>query len=128
MSEQRSERRFQRARVPLLVQYRFSPLEEYQTDYSADLSRGGMFIYAEAPQPVGSLLYIQFITRDGARIIRGQGRIVRTTLAEGSEERRGQAVEFVDFDEADMRFLDELVQRTVELEGELQQRSTPRDR
>jgi len=128
MSEQRPERRFQRARVPLLVQYRFSPLEEYQTDYSADLSRGGMFIYAEAPKPVGSLLYIQFITRDGARIIRGQGRIVRTSEAEGPEERRGQAVEFIDFDEADMRFLDDLVQRSLELEGAQEQRVLRRER
>jgi len=125
VTEQGADRRYPRARVPLLVQYRFSPLEEYQTDYSADVSRGGMFIYADQPHPVGTLLFIQFITRDGARIIRGQGRIVRAAAAEGPEARSGQAVEFLDFDEDDARFLEELVQEAL-VEPEKRKRRPPR--
>ncbi len=113
--EDQGKRRFLRARVPLLVQYRFSPVGDYVTDYSANLSRGGMFIYTEMPRPVGSLLYIQFVTRDGSRIIRGQGRIVRVvTHGEGEDRLIGQAVEFVDFDEEDAAFVDDLVQHYLE--------------
>lgn len=114
MSE-RNARRHQRARVPLLVQYRFSPVGEYLTDYTANLSRGGMFIFTDQPRAVGSVLYIQFVTRDGSRIIRGRGRIVRSVEeGEGSERRIGQAIEFLDFDEDDMRFVDALVQRALD--------------
>lgn len=114
MTAKKPQRRYPRVHMPLLVQYRFSPMEEYHTDYSADMSRGGMFIYSEKPRPVGSLLYIQFITRDGARIIRGQGRIVRTVEDEGSQQRCGQAVEFINFDAADTKFLEQLVQEYLE--------------
>jgi uncharacterized protein (TIGR02266 family) len=111
----RNARRHQRARVPLLVQYRFSPVGEYQTDYTANLSRGGMFIVTDQPREVGSILHIQFVTRDGSRIIRGRGRIVRSVeQGEGDDRRTGQAIEFLDFDEEDMRFVDALVQRTLD--------------
>ncbi|MFH1807864.1 MAG: PilZ domain-containing protein [Pseudomonadota bacterium] len=114
-----SGRRHQRARVPLLVQYRFSPVGDYLTDYSANLSRGGMFIVTDQPRPVGSILYIQFVTRDGSRIIRGQGRIVRSVAqGEGAQERIGHAVEFLDFDADDTRFVEDLVQRALDEQGQ----------
>ncbi|MBN2361932.1 MAG: PilZ domain-containing protein [Deltaproteobacteria bacterium] len=123
MSDQPSQRRYPRVRVPLLVQYRFSPVEEYQTDYLADLSRNGMFIYADQPRPAGTLLSIQFVTRDGSRIVRGQGRIVRTETSTQPDGRTGQAVEFVDFDADDLRFLDELVRRYQDEQARPKQRS-----
>ena len=123
MSDPPSKRRYPRVRVPLLVQYRFSPVEDYQTDYLADLSRGGMFICADQPRPAGTLLAIQFVTRDGSRIIRGQGRIVRAELATGPDGRSGQAVEFVDFDADDLRFLEQLVQRYREEQANPGQRT-----
>lgn len=123
MSGQQSQRRFPRVRVPLLVQYRFSPVEDYQTDYLADLSRNGMFICADQPRPAGSVLSIQFVTRDGSRIIRGQGRIVRSEVATTADGRTGQAVEFVDFDADDLKFLDALVQRYQDEQAKPKQRS-----
>lgn len=103
-----SRRRFSRARIPLLVQYRFSPAESYITDYSADLSRGGMFIRTSTPHRVGTVLDLQFMTRDGQRVIQGRGRIVRVI---GDGEQAGQAVEFMDFSDADAAFLTNWVKR-----------------
>ena len=77
-----------------------------------------MFIYSDTLHQVGDMLFVQFITRDGSRIIRGQGRIVRVvTEGEGDDRRVGQAVEFIDFDEEDSRFVDDLVRRFLENEG-----------
>jgi c-di-GMP-binding flagellar brake protein YcgR len=109
MSGTESNRRHPRAKIPLLVQYRFSPVESYCTDYTADVSCGGMFIYGEQARPVGTMLFIQFVTRDGSRILRGRGRIVRVAATEGPNGRCGQAVEFVDFDPEDLRFLEDIV-------------------
>jgi uncharacterized protein (TIGR02266 family) len=128
----RNARRHQRARVPLLVQYRFSPVGEYLTDYSANLSRGGMFIFTDQPRAVGAILYIQFVTRDGSRIIRGRGRIVRSVeQGEGQDRRIGHAIEFLDFDDDDMRFVEALVQRYLDEQARPAQRvgrrGSPRD-
>ena len=109
-----SQRQYHRARIPLLVQYRFSPQEPYTTDYSADLSRGGMFIRTDKPDPIGTLMDLQFISRDGDRVIQGRGRIVR--ISEDAEN-PGQAIEFIGFSENDMNYLTKLVkQRLSEVE------------
>ncbi len=103
-----SRRRFYRARIPLLVQYRFSPSEPYTTDYSADLSRGGMFIRTTQPYPIGTLMDLQFVSRDGERVIQGRGRIVRVR---NDADESGQAIEFIDFLKEDTDFLTEMVKQ-----------------
>ena len=107
-SAYQSQRRFHRARIPLLVQYRFSPSEPYTTDYSADLSRGGMFIRTNEPYPIGTVMDLQFVSRDGQRVIQGRGRIVRVIK---NDAESGQAIEFIGFSGDDADYLSQLVKQ-----------------
>ena len=51
------KREHKRAAIPLLIQYRFSPFERYETDYSANISAGGLFIHCDQPQPMSRRSY-----------------------------------------------------------------------
>ncbi|MFW5878661.1 MAG: PilZ domain-containing protein, partial [Myxococcota bacterium] len=70
------KRRFPRAPLSLLVQYRFDSFDDFLSEYSADISCGGMFIRTEDPRPVGSMIYLQFALKDGSKLIEGLGRVV----------------------------------------------------
>ena len=108
MSESGSDKRqHRRAAIPLLIQYRFSPFENYETDYSANVSAGGVFISCtEAPANVSTIL-LRFLPRDGSRVILAQGEVVRATDA-------GLAVRFLHMDADDKAFLDALIEASAE--------------
>ncbi|MBM65680.1 MAG: hypothetical protein CMH55_05535 [Myxococcales bacterium] len=100
-------RNHRRAAIPLLIQYRFSPFENYRTDYSADISAGGLFLSSDdAPANVATIL-LRFLPRDGSRVIHAQGEIVRR-----SEE--GLAVRFIHIDEQDQSYVDALVSHELD--------------
>lgn len=100
-------RNYRRAEIPLLIQYRFSPFENYRTDYSADISAGGLFLSSDdAPANVSTIL-LRFLPRDGSRVIHAQGEIVRR-----SEE--GLAVRFIHIDEQDQSYVDSLVSHELD--------------
>ena len=100
-------RKHPRVRVPLLVQYLFSPLGELRTDYASDLSEGGIFINNPEPVLPGTPIQLQFLTREGLELVNAEGRVVRT--ANG-----GQGVQFVRLLPDDLRRLTELITRVQE--------------
>ncbi len=102
-------RRHHRAQVPLLVQYRAGPLDDLRTDYALNVSQSGLFIDADVDYPVGSRVFVQLTTRDGAHFLHGEGRVVRVG--------EGCAIELVGFDDASQEILDELVQSAISMEG-----------
>ena len=98
------KRRHPRVRMPLLVQYRTSALQAFKTDYASDISEGGVFLSTAELLPEGTVVFLQFVTRDGMHLISAQARVVRT--AEG-----GQGVQFVRLDAADLSRVQALVER-----------------
>ena len=99
------KREFKRAAIPLLIQYRFSPFENYETDYSANVSAGGLFIHCDNPPTNVSTILLRFLPRDGSRVILAQGEVVRA-----AED--GLAVKFMQIDEGDQAYLNELIEGT----------------
>mgnify|MGYP001157374618 FL=1 len=99
------KREFKRAAIPLLIQYRFSPFENYETDYSANVSAGGLFIHCDNPPANVSTILLRFLPRDGSRVILAQGEVVRA-----AED--GLAVKFMQIDEGDQAYLNELIEGT----------------
>jgi len=74
-----NKREHKRASIPLLIQYRFSPFENYETDYSANVSAGGLLIHCtDAPVNVSTII-LRFLPRDGSRVILAQGEVVRVS-------------------------------------------------
>lgn len=101
------QRRHTRVAVPLLVQYRFGALEEPHFDYALNVSQSGLFIATDAQRPVGTKVFIQLTTRDGAHFLQGEGTVVRA--AEG-----GSAIELTGFDDEARAVLEDLVQKVLE--------------
>ena len=56
-------------RVPLnlLVQYRYDASDDLLCEYALDISEGGIFIRSDAPRESGSMVYLQFVLKNGIR-------------------------------------------------------------
>lgn len=109
-SDDHSGRKFQRKAVPLLVQYRFNVLEDFHTDYSVNISGGGLYLKMTRQATLGSTVYLQFIMRGGGRVIQCRGRVVRVDGSAGTSA-TGCAVQFVDLDDDDLSAILNLVDR-----------------
>jgi type IV pilus assembly protein PilZ len=82
----------------MLVQFRLKDYDQFLSDYSHDLSVGGIFIRTDDPKPEGSMLYFQFTTRDDGAVIEGLGRVVRVVEAT-DDQPAGMGLEFVNVEE-----------------------------
>jgi uncharacterized protein (TIGR02266 family) len=102
-------RRFPRAPLRLLIQYRFETFEQFIAEYSMDISVGGMFIKTDQPQEEGAFVCLQFALRDGSRLIEGLGKVVRVNRGDDPDRPRGMGVEFVNFDPDSMALIEEIV-------------------
>ena len=104
-------RKYPRVPLSLLIQYRFDTLEDFLAEYSTDISMGGMFIRTDQPREVGSLIYLQFYLRDGAKLIEGLGRVVRVSEPEpdAGDADYGMGIEFVNFDGESMKLIEQIV-------------------
>jgi c-di-GMP-binding flagellar brake protein YcgR len=105
----RHTRRHERRHVPLLVQYRYTAIGTFHTDYSVNISAGGLLIHMVSAPQIGATVYLQFIMRGGSRIIQCRGRVVRVEESDRKEAPVLAAVQFVDLDEDDHDAVSELV-------------------
>lgn len=96
------QRRAERVDVPLLVQYRFGALDEWHIDYALNVSQSGMFLAAATLKPIGTRVFVQLTTRDGAHLLQGEGKVVRQTSG-------GHAIELTGFDDEAKQVLASLV-------------------
>lgn len=101
-------RRFPRASLQLLIQYRFDSFDDFLAEYSVDISVGGMFIRTDKPHEEGSFVYLQFALKDGSRLIEGLGKVVRVNPP-GEGGISGMGIEFVNFDAESMALIEEIV-------------------
>jgi type IV pilus assembly protein PilZ len=108
-------RKYPRVPLSLLIQYRFDTLEDFLSEYSTNISIGGMFIRTDKPKDEGTLVYLQFYLRDGAKLIEGLGRVVRVNPSEsaGDQAAAGMGIEFVNFDEESMELVRQIVERNM---------------
>lgn len=65
-------------RVPLetRVQFKFDRFSGFISEYSANISPGGMFIRTRAPQPPGTVMDLEFRLGDGFELIKGRAEVV----------------------------------------------------
>ncbi len=76
-------RRHLRVEVDLLVQYRADTFDDFVVAYATNLSEAGMYLAGRHPLPVGAVVYLQLVLRDGTRIIEGLGRVAHATPSGG---------------------------------------------
>lgn len=111
MARTKERRRYPRAPLNLLIQYRFDTFEDFMAEYALDISEGGMFIRTKEPRAEGSMIYLQFALKDGTRLIEALGRVVRVN----GDDDAGMGIEFVNCDQ-DSRALIEAIVRERLLE------------
>jgi molecular chaperone DnaK len=65
-------------RVPLetRVQFKFDLFSGFLSEYSSNISPGGLFIRTRTPQPIGTVLDFEFRLGDGFELIKGTGEVV----------------------------------------------------
>jgi c-di-GMP-binding flagellar brake protein YcgR len=81
---------------------------------AANVSAGGVFLYATVPHPLGSPIVLEFILPGHSMPLRVRGRIVNHPH-EGGE--LGMGVEFIEVDTATQRALSDFAARTARERG-----------
>lgn len=102
------KRRWPRAPLNVLVQFRFDTFDEFLAEYSVNISPGGIFIRTDAPREEGAIIYLQFTLRDGSRLIEGMGKVVRVNPPGNPQRPAGMGIEFLNFDEESMALIAEI--------------------
>jgi uncharacterized protein (TIGR02266 family) len=111
-------------RVPLetRVQFKFDRFSGFLSDFSSNVSPGGMFIRTRTPQPAGTVLEFEFRLGDGFELIRGRGEVVWTrTEDDGPARPAGMGLRFQELSQGSK----ELIYRMVD--HHIQQGGTPFD-
>ena len=85
-------------RVPLetRVHLKFERFSGFISEYSANISPGGMFITTQTPEPPGTMLEFQLQLGDGFELIRGTGEVVWVrAAADGTTRPAGMGIRFL---------------------------------
>lgn len=108
-------------RVEAVLEVRYPTVDEFVVAYTADISRGGMFVAASELRPVGSVVKIELRVTDRPAI----KLIARVAhLREGwGEEERGMGMEFLDVEGPPIE--DQLAQLFAETEPPAPLRAPP---
>ncbi len=109
-------RKDKRTLLSLKIRYKSATLEDFIERYSIDISRGGVFIKAKKPLPVGTLLKFEFMLQDQSTLIHGVGRVVwrRDESEADSHNPPGMGIKFIKMDPESRS----VVQRIAEVRGQ----------
>src|ERR1700710_2518601 len=106
-------------RVPLetRVQLKFDRFDGFISEYSSNLSPGGIFLRTRAPQPLGTVLDFAFRLGDGFELIRGRGEVVWARMEdEGTTRPAGMGLRFLELSEGSKELIYRIVDQHI-LEG-----------
>lgn len=105
---------FESRRVPLEIKVTlsFEKFSGFLTEFSANISMGGMFIKTASPQPEGTQFQLEFKLSDDFKLIQGSAEVVWVRGEdEGPGRPVGMGVRFLDLDEASRALIAKIVER-----------------
>src|SRR6478609_3709930 len=103
-------------RVPLetRVQFKFDRFDGCISEYSENISPGGLFLRTRAPQPPGTVLDFELRLGDGFELIRGRGEVVWNRLEdEGPARPAGMGLHFLELSEGSKDLIYRIVDQHV---------------
>ncbi len=103
-------------RVPLetRVQFKFDRFDGFISEYSANISPGGLFLRTRVPQPPGTVLDFEFRLGDGFELIRGRGEVVWNRLEdEGAARPAGMGLRFISLSEGSKELIYRIVDQHI---------------
>lgn len=109
---------FRRVPFETAVRLRFDDFTGFVTEYSGNISLGGMFIRTDAPPPVGTSLEVEFKLDDDFDLIRGRGKVIwARPRAAGPELPAGMGVRFAEMTPGSRELIFQVVDRYVRQGG-----------
>src|SRR4029078_11710829 len=102
----------ERRRVPLerKISLKFKEFRGFITEYSQNLSMGGMFIRTTSPKPVGTIFDFELSLTDDFKGVQGIGEVIWVRTAdEGPERPSGMGVRFLDLSSQSSRPIQRIV-------------------
>lgn len=107
-----NRRRFTRVPLSLEVNIKFDNLSSFVSEYSSDLSVGGIFIKTSKPRKVGTSVNLTIVLMNGERLIEATGRVVRVVLPGDRYTGAvpGMAIEFTDISPQSRKTIEECIE------------------
>jgi uncharacterized protein (TIGR02266 family) len=103
-------------RVPLetRVQFKFDRFSGFISEYSANISPGGMFIRTSAPPAAGTALDLEFRLGDGFELIKGRGEVIWTRVEDEDPTRpAGMGIRFLELSEGSKDLIYRIVDQHI---------------
>jgi uncharacterized protein (TIGR02266 family) len=110
----------ERQRVPLerKISLKFKEFRGFITEYSSNLSLGGMFIRTTSPKPIGTIFDFELSLTDDFKLVQGIGEVMWIRADEGGPERpAGMGVRFLDLSPDSRKLIQRIVDEHVEHGG-----------
>jgi uncharacterized protein (TIGR02266 family) len=119
MSEREDEgRRAERASVEAEVRLEFESFQGFLSEYSANISTGGMFVRSQNPPSVGSIVRFSLQLKGNFRLIQGRGEVVWARQLDGGPlSPPGMGIRFIDLPPSALDLLRKIVERHREQGG-----------
>ncbi|KFE59535.1 Hsp70 family protein [Hyalangium minutum] len=93
--------------LPLRIRLPYTTEEEFIEKYGSNVARAGVFIATKALKEEGTAIAFEFVLANGARLLRGEGVVVKAQAEEGG--RSGMSVRFVKLDAQSKALIDRVV-------------------
>ncbi|HEV8628980.1 MAG TPA: TIGR02266 family protein [Thermoanaerobaculia bacterium] len=106
----------ERRRVPLerKISLKFKEFRGFITEYSANLSMGGMFIRTTSPKPIGTIFDFELSLTDDFKLVQGIAEVVWIREGDDGPERpMGMGVRFLDLSSESRKLIERIVQEQV---------------
>ena len=118
MAPHNPPRIFRRVPFETAVRLRFDNFSGFVTEYSGNISLGGMFIRSDSPPPMGTQVEIEFKLDDDFDLIRGRGKVIWVRDEAGTPAlERGLGVRFVELTPGSRELIFQVVDRYVRQGG-----------
>ncbi len=97
--------------VSIRIRLRYPDEETFIEKYSANISRGGMFIQSRSPQPVGQNLRFEMLLNDNSLLIKGEGQViwVREYDDKAPQQVHGMGIKFIKIDAPSRELIDRVL-------------------
>jgi uncharacterized protein (TIGR02266 family) len=107
------KRRFARVPLSLEVNIRFDDIKTFISEYSSDLSVGGIFIKTRKPRDLGTQVTLSIHLQDGQRLIEATGRVVRVVHSGDAYTGAvpGMAIEFTELHPKSRRIIEQYIKQ-----------------
>jgi uncharacterized protein (TIGR02266 family) len=114
MSEYTVSRDSQRVPLETRVQLKFEWFGGFISEYSSNISPGGMFIRTQTPEPAGRMIGFELRLGDGYELIRGTGEVIwARMLDQGPDKPAGMGIRFLEISPAGRELIYQMVDNFI---------------